>query len=146
MTAKCERLENGVELSGVLARSLHTICVTLDPLSSVPRTLPSARDSFWLIIALYKSQQRPPHLVDNNTNTISSLKPSPNHQQETNNSTSRIHQTNPIMKLSLAAFAVAMFAEAALAANCKGGLYYCGRTLLKKGIVPHSVDFPRGIS
>jgi hypothetical protein len=50
------------------------------------------------------------------------------------------------MKLSLAAFAVAMFAEAALADNCKGGLYYCGKTLLKIGIVPHSVDFPRGIS
>jgi hypothetical protein len=43
------------------------------------------------------------------------------------------------MKLSIAAFAVAMFAEAALAANCKGGLEYCGRTLLKIGMVLPSV-------
>jgi hypothetical protein len=43
------------------------------------------------------------------------------------------------MKLSLAAFAVAMFAEAALADNCKGGLYYCGKTQL----IP-SRQLPRG--
>lgn len=38
------------------------------------------------------------------------------------------------MKLSLAAFAIAMLAEAALAANCKGGLNYCGRQLNRIGI------------
>ena len=120
----------------MLARRLHHLR-HIGP--SVPWTLPSARDSFWLIVALCKSPQRPPHLVDNSINTTSQFEPSPNHQQDNNNSTSRIPRTNPITKLSLAAFAIAILADAAVAANCEAGLEYCGNTLLKKGMVQQRI-------
>jgi hypothetical protein len=81
---------------------------------------------------LYKSPQQPPHLEDE-SNTVSLLEPSPDYHQDVEDSTFRSPQTKLTMKLSLAAFAVAMLAEAAVAANCKGGLDYCGRTLNRIG-------------
>jgi hypothetical protein len=39
------------------------------------------------------------------------------------------------MKLPIAAFAIAILADAAVAANCKAGLKYCGKSLLKKGMI-----------
>jgi hypothetical protein len=40
------------------------------------------------------------------------------------------------MKISMASLALAMLAEVAIARNCKGGLNYCGFTLLAIGEVP----------
>jgi hypothetical protein len=39
------------------------------------------------------------------------------------------------MKIAMSSVVLAVLAEIAVAANCIGGLEYCGSTLLKKGIV-----------
>lgn len=55
------------------------------------------------------------------------------------------------MKISVASLAIALLAEVVVARNCKGGLDYCGHTLLAIGTVinqnfrvqTHYLTFPR---
>jgi hypothetical protein len=50
------------------------------------------------------------------------------------------------MKISMASLALAMLAEVAIAKNCKGGLNYCGFTLLAIGEVPPWIDTPDALA